>query len=105
MNPDSLGTGGADLADVAVEVFTLLSVPCTDARSLFEKQPRPGSRIFRDYQITHYGQRIGAGAENLRGAFQRDAADRDDRLLGMLPRFPGSGFSFELVGKIGPKAM
>jgi hypothetical protein len=48
MNPDSLGAGGADVADVAVEVFTLLSVSRTDTRSLFEKQLRPGSRIFRD---------------------------------------------------------
>jgi hypothetical protein len=88
MNPDSLGTGGADVADVAVEVFTLLSIFSAGARSLFEKQPRPGSRIFRDYQITRDGQRVGAGAENFRGTFQRNAAERDERLLGMLPRFP-----------------
>jgi hypothetical protein len=88
MNPDSLGTGGADVADVAVEVFTLLSTFSADARSLFEKQLCPGSRIFRNDQITRHGQRIGSGAKNFRGAFQRDAADRDERLLGMLPRFP-----------------
>src|SRR3984893_12849169 len=75
MNPDSLGTGGADVADVAVEIFTLLSIFSSGARSLFEKQLRPGCRTFRDDQITRYGQRIGAGTENLRGAFQRDAAD------------------------------
>src|ERR1700722_2681219 len=78
MNPDSLGTGGADVADVAVEVFTLLSTFSADARSLFEKELRPGSRIFRDDQITRYGQRIGASAENFRGTFQCNAADRDE---------------------------
>lgn len=88
MNPDSLGTGAADLADVTVEAFTLLSIFSADARSLFEKQLRPGSRIFRGDQITRHSQRIGAGAKNLRCTLQRDAADRDDRLLGMLPRFP-----------------
>jgi hypothetical protein len=88
IKPDSPRIGGADAADVAVEVFTLTSIFSAGARSLFEKELRPGSRIFRDDQITRHGQRIGAGAENLRGAFQRNAADRDDRLLGMLPRFP-----------------
>ena len=88
MNPDSLGAGGADVADVAVEVFTLLSIFSAGARSLFQKQLRPGSRIFRDDQIPRHGQRIGASAENLRGTFQRNTADRHERLAGTLPSFP-----------------
>ncbi len=83
-------------------------------RGLIEKLPvRATPDRSTHNQFAHHGQRIGAGAVNVRSALERDASDGHQRLARVPARLraadptpPRDRDSPSIVvGKIGPKAM